>query len=94
VVSNYLRSQPTRILYPTEILRLQSTAIRNISMNGDASYTLSNMNLPAYYDSYQGLNGATRSLTYTAVAKAHRAVIAADYGLVWQANEKFSLSDH
>ena len=93
VVSSYLRSQPTRILYPTEILRLQSTAIRNISMNGDASYTLSNMNLPAYYDSYQGLNGATRSLTYTAVAKAHRAVIAADYGLVWQANEKFSLSD-
>jgi len=93
VITSYLRSQPTRILYPTEILRLQSTGIRNVSMNGDVRYTLANMILPSYYDSYQGLNGTTRSLTYTGNAKAHRAVIAADYGLVWQAMKTFSLSD-
>jgi hypothetical protein len=93
VVTSYLRSQPTRILYPTEILRLQSTSIRNVSMNGDVRYTLANMILPNYYDSYQGLNGTTRSLTYTGNAKAHRAVIAADFGFVWQVMKTFSLSD-
>ena len=93
VVTSYLRSQPTRILYPTEIFRLQSSSIKNLSMNGDLRYTLANMNLPNYYDSYQGLNGTTRSLTYTAIARAHRAVLAADYGFVWQAMKTFSLSD-
>ena len=76
VVTSYMRSQPTRILYPTEIFRLQSSSIRNVSMNGDFRYTDANMNLPNYYDSYQGLNGTTRSLTYTGNAKAHRAVVA------------------
>ena len=93
VVTSYLRSQPTRILYPTEIFRLQSSSIRNIAMNGDHRYTNANMNLPNYYDSYQGLNGTTRSLTYTAVASAKREVIAADYGIVWQAMKTFSLSE-
>ena len=93
VVTSYLRSQPTRILYPTEIFRLQSSSIKNISMNGDLRYTNANMNLPNYYDSYQGLNGTTRSLTYTAIANAKREVIAADYGIVWQAMKTFSLSD-
>src|SRR5580698_3351471 len=93
VVTSYLRSQPTRILYPTEIFRLQSSSIRNVAMNGDFRYTDANMNLPNYYDSYQGLNGTTRSLTYTAFAKAHRAVVAADYGIVWQVVKTFSLSD-
>jgi hypothetical protein len=93
VVTSYLRSQPTRIRYPTEIFRLQSTSIRNVSMNGDLRYTNANMTLPNYYDSYQGLNGTTRSLTYTGNANAHRAVVAADYGIVWQTIKTFSLSD-
>jgi len=93
VVTSYLRSQPTRILYPTEIFRMQSSRIRNLAMSGDFRYTSANMNLPDYYDSYQGLNGTTRSLTYTAQAKAHRAVVAADYGIVWQASKNFTLSD-
>jgi len=93
VVTSYLRSQPTRIIYPTEIFRLQSSTIKNLSMNGNVRYTQANMNLPNYYDSYQGLNGTTRSLTYTAVAKAHRAVIAADYGVVWQASKTISLAE-
>jgi hypothetical protein len=93
VVSSYLRSQPTRILYPTEIFRLQSSSIKNIAMNGDFRYTNANMNLPNYYDSYQGLNGTTRSLTYTAVASAKREVVAADYGIIWQTMKAFSLSD-
>jgi hypothetical protein len=93
VVTNYLRSQPTRVLFPTEVLRLQSSTIRNISMNGDVRFTDANMNLPNYYDSYQGLNGATRSLTYTAKASGTRQVLAADYGILWQAVDRFSLAE-
>jgi hypothetical protein len=93
VVTDYLRSQPTRILYPTEIFRFQSSSITNVTMDGDFRYTNANMSLPNYYDSYQGLNGATRSLTYTGVASAKRAVVAADYGIIWQATTTFSLAD-
>jgi len=93
VVTSYLRTQPTRILYPTEIFRMQSTSVKNLTMNGDLRYTLASMNLPSYYDSYQGLNGTTRSLTYTATANAKRAVVSADYGIEWQAMKTFSLSD-
>jgi hypothetical protein len=93
VVTNYYRSQPTRILYPTEIFRLQSSSIKNVSMNGDLRYTIATMNLPNYWESYQGLNGTTRSLSYTGIGSAKRAVFAADYGIVWQVMKTFSLSD-
>jgi hypothetical protein len=93
VITSYLRSQPTRILYPTEIFRFQSSSIRNISMNGDFRYTNAKMNLPNYYDNFQGLAKTTRSLTYTATSSARREVTAADYGIVWQASPKFSVSD-
>ncbi len=93
VVTSYLRSQPTRVLFPTEVMRLQSSSIKNISMNGNVRFTDANMNLPNYYDSYQGLNGATRSLTYTGSAKATRQVLAADYGILWQTTDRFSLAE-
>jgi hypothetical protein len=93
VITSYLRTQPTRYLYPTEILRLQSSSITNIAMNGDFRYTLANMLLPSYYDSFQGLSGTSRSITYLGHASAHRAVISADYGIVWQATRKISFSD-
>jgi hypothetical protein len=64
-VTSYTRTQPTRILYPTEIFRLQSTSIKNVSMNGDLRYTKANMNLPNYYDSYQGLNETSVKATGT-----------------------------
>jgi hypothetical protein len=106
-VTVYSRTQPTRILTPTEIFRLQSTSIRHVAMNGDLSYTRANMNLPNYYDSYQGLNETSvkatsttpagyygvRSLTYEGYANAKRDVVAADYGIVWEATRTFSLSD-
>ena len=93
VAASYLRSQPTRILYPTEIFRLQSSSIRNVAMNGDIRYTRANMNLPNLYENFQGLDGAIRSVTFTGNANAKRAVVAADYGIVWQAAKTFSLSD-
>lgn len=93
VVTNYLRSQPTRVLFPTEVLRLQTSSIKNLSMNANVRFTDANMNLPNYYDSYQGLNGATRSLTYQANASVRREDLAADYGALWQATDRFSLSE-
>jgi hypothetical protein len=93
VVTSYFRSQPTRILYPTEIFRLQSSTLRNVSMNGDVRYTDANMSLPHYYENFQGLAGTTRSQSYTATASAHREVTAVDYGINWQATQKIGLSD-
>ena len=93
VALNYLRTQPTRIIYPTEIFRLQSTSIKNVSMNGDVRYTNANMNLPNYYESFQGLTKANRSYAFTANANEKRQVIAIDYGIAWQVVKAFSLSD-
>jgi len=93
VATSYMRSQPTRILYPTESFLLQSSSIKNVSMNGDFRYTNANMNLPNYYDNFQGLDGAARSITYTANASAKREVVSADYGIVWQAMKTVTLAD-
>jgi hypothetical protein len=94
VVTSYLRTQPTRITIPTSIVRLQSSSIAKVTMNGDFRYTLGNMDMPSYYENFKGLNGAVRSSTYSGgSAKAHRAVISADYGIVWQATDAISISD-
>jgi hypothetical protein len=99
VAASYLRTAPTRALFPTEIFRLQSTSLKNVSMNGEFRYTKATMNLPYYNDSFQGLTvgtktaGATRSLAYTATGSGQREAVAADYGVVWQITPKFSLSE-
>ena len=99
VISSYQRYQPTRILYPTEIFRFQSSSLRNVSMNGNVRYTKANMNLPSYYENFQGLGkgsataGALRSQIYTGTASAKREVMAFDYGVDWQVTQKLGLSD-
>jgi len=93
VISSYLRSQPTRVIFPTEILRFQSASIKNISMNGNIRYTDANMNLPNYYELFQGLQGANRSVGYTGYATAKREVMAVDYGVVWEASKTVSIED-
>lgn len=92
VLTSYIRTAPTRVIFPTEMFRLQST-IKNISMNGNARYTNGNMNLANYYDAFQGLQGATRQMSFAGYANAKRQVMAADYGLVWQLASKFSLAE-
>ena len=93
VISSYVRNQPTRVLFPTEIFRLQSSSIKNVSMNGDVRYTKANMNLPNYYEQFQGLQGANRSIAYGGYANAKREVMAFDYGVVWQVSKKVGLED-
>jgi len=99
VSTSYLRTAPTRALFPTEIFRLQSTSLKNISMNGEFRYTKAKMNMPFYNENFQGLTvgsktaGATRSLAYVATGSGQREAVAADYGVVWQITPKFSLSE-
>ena len=98
VVTNYLRTAPTRILFPTEIFRLQSSSIKNLAFNGDVRYTNANMNMPAYYENFQGLTvaktgAATAGLVYTGAGSARREVIAADFGAVWQFSNRVSLEE-
>ena len=94
VVTSYVRSQPTRIMTPTGTLRFQSSAIKDVSMNGNIHYTNGSMNMPNYYESAQGLNGSVRSVIWSGGhAKAQRSVIGADYGVVWRATPTVSLSD-
>lgn len=94
VVTSYVRSLPVRIWMPTGTIRLQSAAIKNVSMNGQVNYTLGNMDMPGYLESSQGLNGSIRSATSSGgYAYGHRAVVGADYGIVWQATPVISLGD-
>jgi hypothetical protein len=93
VITSYSRSQPTREIFPTEIFRLQSSSIKNVTMNGNVRYTKANTSLPNYYDDFQGLAGTSREITYAGYAQAKREAIAADYGVTWQVLKKLSISE-
>jgi hypothetical protein len=93
VITSYLRSQPTRVLYPTEMFRFQSSSIRNIATNGDVRYSVSNSNMPNYYENFQGLDGSIRSATFTGSTIAQRRMVSFNYGLTWDATKTISLSD-
>ncbi len=93
VISSYYRSQPWRVILPTEIFQLQSTSIKNIAMNGDLRYTNANMNMPNYWEQFQGLDGAETESKYQGYASGKREVIAADYGITWNATRTLSFSD-
>jgi len=108
VITSYLRSQPTRSFTPTEMLRLQSSSIKNIAMNGDVRFTMADTNLPNYYENWTGLDGvnatgtgvtpaypaqAIRSATFTGNAQAKRQELGVDYGITWQATKTIALSD-
>jgi len=108
VVTSYLRSQPTRVITPTETLRFQSSSIKNIAMAGDLRYTVASYNMPNYYENWTGLDGVAatkagvtpaypaqsiRSATFTGYASGQRQVISVDYGITWQATKTLSLAD-
>ena len=82
------------------MLRFQSSSLKNVTVNGDVRYTLANMNMPRYNEDVLGLealsgtNGAIRSIDYSGgYASGHRAVISADYGVIWQATKSVALED-
>jgi hypothetical protein len=93
VVTSYQRSQPTRVLYPTEMFRFQSSSIKNVAFNGDFGYTIANSNLPNYYENFQGLDGSIRNTTFTGNASVQRRMVSSDLATTWQATRTISLSD-
>ena len=93
VTTSYRRVQPTRVIYPTEMFRFQSTDVKNVALNGDIRYSVGNSHMPNSYENYTGLNGATRSSTITGSGIAQRRVLAFDYGMVWNATKTISLED-
>ena len=93
IATSYLRSQPTRTITPTETIRMQSTSIKDIAMNGDLNYTLSNSTMPKYFEQLQGLDGAIRTATFTGNTYAARRMVGADFGITWEATKKITLSD-
>ncbi|MGA7157673.1 MAG: hypothetical protein WBY53_12535 [Acidobacteriaceae bacterium] len=93
VITSYLRSQPTRVLYPTELVQFQSSSIKNIATNGDFRYTEARSTLPNYNETYNGLDGATRVSQITGWAYAKRHDVGADYGITWHALKNFNFSD-
>ncbi len=64
-------------------------------MNGRIRYTGANMNLPSYYEYFNGLESRTtlRAATTTGYSTAKRVNVSADYGVIWQVSNKISLSD-
>ncbi len=90
----YSRFAPTRTLMPTEEFRFQSSSIKNIQMNGDVRYTGGKMNLPDYNELFVGLdNMGKRVFNTTGYANGKRVDVSADFGIIWQISEKFSLAD-
>ena len=93
VTTNYLRSQPTRAIYPTESLLFQSSSIKNLALDGDFRYTIANTNLSNYYENFQGLDGAVRNYTLSGNAFVQRRMVSSDFGMTWQASKTVSLSE-
>jgi hypothetical protein len=93
VTTSYLRSQPTRVLYPTEMVRFQSSSLKNIALNGDFRYTIANSNLANYYENFQGLDGAIRNYSLTGNSTVQRRVVSSDLGITWHASPTVSLSE-
>ena len=94
VVTQTMRTAPTRIWTPTETLRLQSSAIKNVVMNGNVYYNAGTSDMPNWTESAQGLNGTVRSAISTGgYATSRRAVFGIDYGFVWQATPSVSITD-
>jgi hypothetical protein len=93
VTTNYLRSQPTRALYPTESLLFQSSSIRKLVLNGDFRYTIANSKLANYYENFQGLNVAIRNYTLTGSTMAQRRMVSSDLGVTWLASKTISFSE-
>ena len=93
VITSYSRLQPTRSIYPTEMLRFQSSDIKNIAMNGDLRYSVGNSTLNNFYENWTGLDGVIRSATFTGNANVQRRVAGVDFGITWQATKAVSFAD-
>ena len=84
---SYTRSEPTRAIFPTEVVHFQSASIRNLPFNGDVRYTAANTNLPNFDEYFNGIDRTTRFQRFTGHSHTKRIDVGADLGVLWQATE-------
>lgn len=91
----YERTQPTRTIFPTEVFRFQSAAVEKFKFNGNIRYTGADLNMPNYFEYFNGLESRTtlRASTVTGYARAERIDVNAEAGFVWELSRKFDLTD-
>ncbi|HEX3436476.1 MAG TPA: hypothetical protein VHT24_06875 [Pseudacidobacterium sp.] len=91
----YTRSGPTRTIFPTEQARFQSSALRNITMNGRLLYNGTSSTLSNFNEFFNGLNSrpAQRQTIETGSARVQRVNVNGDIAAAWQITPKISISD-
>ncbi len=91
---SFNRSEPVRVIFPTEELRFQSSDLKNLQVNGRVRYTGASMNLPQFNENFIGLdNFGIREWNITGYSKAERVNVSADFGAVWQISPRVTLSE-
>ncbi|MBV8632519.1 MAG: hypothetical protein JOZ83_16445 [Silvibacterium sp.] len=92
---SYTRVQPTRGIFPTEQVRLQSSDIPHLKLNGRLAYTGANSTLNGYNESFNGLITRTSQRGYveTGSSKTQRINVNGDFALEWEISPKLRASD-
>ena len=92
---DYSRVQPMRTLFPTEQVRLQSSAIPHLTLNGRLAYTGASSNLTGYDEYFNGLITRTSQRGYleTGSAKVQHVNVNGDFALEWEITPKIRASN-
>ena len=91
----YSRVQPTRTLFPTEQVRLHSSDIPHLTLNGRLAYTGANSTLNGYNEYFNGLisRGSERGYLETGSAKVQHVNVNGDFALEWEVTPKVRASN-
>ena len=91
----YSRVQPTRTIFPTEQVRLQSSDIPHLTLNGRLAYTGANSTLNGYNEYFNGFISRTSQRGYleTGSAKVQHVNVNGDFALEWEITPKIRASD-
>ena len=91
----YSRVQPTRTIFPTQQVRLQSSDIPHLTLNGRLAYTGANSTLNGYNESFNGLvsRSSQRGYLETGSARAQRVNVNGDFALEWEITPKIRASN-
>ncbi len=91
----YSRVQPIRTIFPTEQVRLQSSDIPHLTLNGRLAYTGANSTLNGYDEYFNGLITRTSQRGYleTGSAKTQHINVNGDFALEWEITPKVRASN-
>jgi hypothetical protein len=94
VITSTFRQEKTRTWTPTQTLRIESSAVKNLIVNGDVHYTRGRLDMPSYYENSQGLNGVILSgISSGGNGTVQHTVIGSDFGVIWKVSPAFNIGD-